>query len=413
MMNKKYVIGGVLLLLFIGGWFFTRSKTDDSFIYKVKKDLFVISTTTTGELEAKNSVKIMGPAGINNFGIWRVKIEDLIEEGTVVDSGDYVGALDKSELVEKLKTEQSNLLKSESKFVQSRLDTTLDLSAARNDIQTSKFALTEAEITLKQSKFEPPAIIRQNELNLEKTKKALEESKKNFKIKKKQAIAKMQEVGVDMTIASQKIDRIHDLLGQFTVTAPKAGMLIYKRDWDGTKKTVGSMVQAWSPVVATLPDMSVMVSKTFINEVEISKIKEGQLVNIGLDAFPEKQFKGKVSYVSNVGQESPSSDGKVFEVNIEVSERDSTLRPSMTTSNEIIISEIDSSIFIPLEALHNQGDSLNFVYKKDGMSTVKKEVKVGDKNENHVIIESGINENEEILLNIPEDEIDLDIVRIK
>jgi hypothetical protein len=58
---------------------------------KVMRGPFQIVVTTTGELEAKNSEKIMGPEGLSQVGIWRTTIEDIIADGSLVDSGQYVG----------------------------------------------------------------------------------------------------------------------------------------------------------------------------------------------------------------------------------------------------------------------------------------------------------------------------------
>ena len=81
---------------------------------------------------------------------------------------------------------------------------------------------------------------------------------------------------------------------EFTITATEAGMLIYKRDWRGNKMGVGAQVSAWDPVVATLPDLTKMISKTYINEVDINKVTKGQEVAVGLDAFPDKALSGIV-----------------------------------------------------------------------------------------------------------------------
>ena len=164
------------------------------------------------------------------------------------------------------------------------------------------------------------------------------------------------------------------------------------------------MMNTWNPKIASLPDLSTMVSKTFINEVEISQIKKGQHVNIGLDAFPDKKLEGKVQSISNVGQKNPNSDGKVFEVTIEIATNDSSLRPAMTTSNDIVIEKVEDVIIAPLEGIFSQGDTLNYVIIESGMGGYKKkQVELGKSNDNFVIIENGLAEGDEVMLNSPED----------
>ena len=179
------------------------------------------------------------------------------------------------------------------------------------------------------------------------------------------------------------------------------GMLIYRKGYDGKPMKEGSTISTWDPVVATLPDLSVMISKTYVNEVDVRKIQAGQKVEIGLDAFPDKQFTGRVIKVANVGEQRPNSDAKVFQVNVQIDGRDDLLRPSMTTSNKIVISATESATYVPLECLHSQDDSITYVYKKDGLSVKKQEVQIGDNNMNEVIILGGINEGDRLYLSIP------------
>jgi hypothetical protein len=125
-------------------------------------------------------------------------------------------------------------------------------------------------------------------------------------------------------------------------------------------------------------------------------------VQIGIDAFPEKKFTGKVIEVANIGEQQQNTNAKVYEVRILVNEFDSILRPAMTTKNTILTSIIDSVLFIPIEAIFNQ-DSITFVYKKDGGSALRKQVVVGLSNDNEIIIRAGLEENDEVLLVPPED----------
>lgn len=405
-------IGLSIFFIIILIFFFNNSKDDTKLPYLVKKGNLTISVTTSGELEAKNSVPIMGPSNLNKLRIWQIKIDDLIEEGTIVKKGDYVAALSKSEVIDKLQEEESQLLKSESQEIQTRLDTTIELNQARNELKNLEYAVKEKEIILEQSIYEPPATIRQAQNDVEKAKKALADMTANYALKKKKAKAQMDEVLINLHQAKRKIKQIEEILDELIITAPENGMVIYQRDWEGTKYKIGSMIGTWSPTVATLPDLSQMVSKTYINEVDISKVKVGQEVQIALDAFPKMKLTGKVTDVSNIGQQNPNSDGKVFEVIISIQEKNSELRPAMTTSNTIIQEAINDVLLLPLEALHNQGDSIAYVYKKERFGISKQEVKIGKTNSDFCQIVKGLTESSEVYLSIPEKTEDLTINRL-
>ncbi len=412
-MNKRnLLIGAGVLVVLVIGYFVVKGDKDAetaAILSNVKQGQFRVEIETTGELEAKNSVKILGPNQLRNFQIWQVTIQSIVNEGTVVKKGDWIATLDRSEFQTKFTAKQIELDKASSKFNQTQLDTTLQLRQARDELINLKYAVEESGIVLEQSKFEPPASIKQAEINLDKAKRAYTQALENYKIKKNQNIEKMREVAAELRKVQSEYDGMTKVLESFNVLAPEDGMVIYQKHWDGKPIKAGSRIDMWDPTVATLPDLTTMMSKTFVNEVDIRKVQKGQPVEIGLDADPDKKLIGTVMSVANVGEQRPNSDAKVFEVLVEINGTDPTLRPSMTTSNKIIASVLDSALFVPLESLHSQYDSITYVFKREGLNTIKQEVIVGQTNANEAVILGGLKLSDRIYLSIPSGLEDQDI----
>ena len=398
--SKIYLISLAAFLLIIIIWIFTGSGPDKETTVKVpvKFGKFDITVTTTGELEAKSSEKINGPVNLRDFRIWQIKIEDIIPDGTVVDSGEYIATLDRTELVNKMKDQELEIEKLETQFTKTQLDTTLELRTTRDNLVNLKYELEEKQIVVDQSIYEPPATQRQAKIDLERAQRNYEQAVENYDVKLRKSEADMQEINTSMKKVQSDYSKMLALLNKFTIFAPKSGMVIYRRGWDGQKQGIGSQISVWDPVVAELPNLKEMKSKTYVNEIDISKVKVNQKVNIGVDAFPDKKFTGTVTEVANIGQQLPNSNAKVFEVGIEVNEFDSILRPAMTTKNEILTSSVDSVLFIPLDCVQSN-DSISYVYAGSG----RKEVILGPSNENEVIIRAGLEEGEEVYLVPPAD----------
>jgi len=403
MKKRLIVIVSAILIVFIGYFAVKGNKGTEvaSLLVNVKTGRFQVDIETTGELEAKNSTKILGPSRLRDFRLFNVAINDIIEEGTVVKKGDWVANLDKSELQSKIQDAQLEVDKKMSLFIQTQLDTTLQMRQSRDELVNLAYAVTEREIEVDQSQYEPPANKRQAEMNLEKAKRGLKQANENYFIKERQNVARMAEVNANLLKEQRDFSGMLEVMNKFTVIAPEDGMVIYRKGWDGKAMKEGSTISAWDPVVAELPDLSVMISKTYVNEVDIRKIKPGQSVDIGLDAFPEKRLKGTVTKVANVGEQRPNSDAKVFLVTIQVFGTDDLLRPAMTTSNKIVTQIVDSTIFVPLETLHTENDSINFVYKRVGLNIIKQEVMVGETNTNDAVIIAGLNSDDRLYLSIP------------
>ncbi|HRG09442.1 MAG TPA: RND transporter, partial [Cyclobacteriaceae bacterium] len=86
------ITAGILVALLLGYFIFKRDTSSEAstILADVKQGEFRVQIETTGELEAKNSVKILGPHQLRNFQIWEVTIQNIISEGTVVKKGDWV-----------------------------------------------------------------------------------------------------------------------------------------------------------------------------------------------------------------------------------------------------------------------------------------------------------------------------------
>ena len=412
-MKKRIFILGMIVLLLLAVWLFNQSEATNFIdLYTTPRvGSFEVDVTTTGELRAKNSVEIRGPQGARDFRVNNMPIQRLVPEGSIVKKGDFVAELDRSEIMGKLQDAQLDVQSAESQVIQAQLDTTLTLSQARDNLVNLRFALEERQIEVDQSKYESPAVQRQAEIELDRAKRQLTQETKNYQTKVKQSEAQLREVETELQKKRNEIVKIRQLMAQFTVYAPDQGMIIYRRNWDGSKITEGGQISAWSPVVAELPDFSVMESVTYVNEVDIQKIELGQIVQIGLDAVPDKVLTGIVTNVANIGEQRKNYDSKVFEVVIEINESDSLLRPAMTTSNRIKIASVENALSVPLETIHAE-DSLTFVYKREGLDVVLQEVKIGLVNENEVIIERGLNDKDELYLSVPSDTSGIDQIRI-
>ena len=392
------IIGATIVVVLALIYWLSSGGTSDSqsILVAAKKGDFKITVTTSGELEAKSSLKIYGPQGLQQVGIWRVNIEDIIPDGTLVDSGQYVARLDMSEISNKIKDKETELEKLETQVTKTRIDTSIEMRAARDELLNMRYSVEEKKIILEQSKYEPPATIRQNEIAFEKAERALEQAIKNYQLKLQKNRASMQDVTASYDQAKRQLESFVEVRNQFTITAPERGMLIYRRNWDGKKIGVGAQISGWDNVVATLPDLSKMITKTYVNEIDISKVKVNQKVDISIDAFPDKKLSGVVTEVANIGEQLSGASAKVFEVTIAVNEFDSILRPAMTTKNVIITAVIPNQLYIPIEAIHNS-DSITWV----ATGKKRRQVLIGETNENEIVIKKGLKEGEQVYLTLP------------
>ncbi len=411
-MSSLKVILPIILILLAGGGYLYVSQNEENpqqqnLLTTVKKSVFLVHVTATGELKAKRSQEIKGPQGMRAAQIYQTNITDLIPEGTLVSEGDYVASLDKTELEQKMKDALTEVEKTETQLTQAKIDTTIEMRGIRDQLINLKFAKQEKLLQVEQSKYEAKSVIEQAEIDLKRTERDYNQLLAKMELTKEKAEAQISEIDASLRQTQLKLDRLKKLAGEFTIKAPKDGMLIYARSWNG-KVGPGSQISSWNPIVAELPDLTDMISKSYVNEVDVSKVKKGQEVKIKVDAFPDKEYTGQVIKIANIGEQLRNYDSKVFEVVVQVNEMDSILRPAMTTGNEILVNTYEEVLSIPMEGLYS--DSLSYVYYNNNGETVKKEVVTGVTNNDEVIIAHGLEEGAEILLIEPENPEELSFI---
>jgi len=189
----------IIVLIIVGR---ISKKKDIANLYaEAKKGQFEIIVSTTGELQAEKSTDITGPDFQQSRQIraMDIKITDMIPEGTVVKKGEYIATLDRTSFDNTLKDELERLTTYETNLEVKMLDTAVTLSDLRDNIKNLKFSVEEAEITLQQSKYEPPTTIRQAEISLDKAKRSLEQSIKGYSLKIEQARSDMKTIKFNLS----------------------------------------------------------------------------------------------------------------------------------------------------------------------------------------------------------------------
>ena len=396
--------------LFAAYFYFSEGETTSA-----QDDLYATATEgpmpihiyASGELQAKKSEKIKGPDGMRSVGIYQVTIENLVPEGTVVEQGEFIASLDKTELDTKIKESQTEIDKIQTQLDQAKIDTAIEMRALRDQLINLKFGMEEKKLALELSKYEPQAVRDQARLDLERSEREFDQLENKLELTKEKSIAQIEEINASYRQQEFKLNRLTDFQQQMTIRAPKPGMVIYVRSWDG-KRGPGSQISAWDPTVAELPDLSEMITKAYINEVDISKVLPGQNARITVDAFPGKEFTGMVVTKANIGEQVRNFDTKVFEVIVQVNEQDSLLRPAMTTGISILVDSIPSCVQVPLEAVFT--DSLPYVFRKTNRGLVKQEVLTGQSNDTHISIALGLEKGDVVSLNSPATADDLEFV---
>lgn len=193
----------------------------------------------------------------------------------------------------------------------------------------------------------------------------------------------------------------------YEVRATMDGTVIKRNVEVGDSVVSGLAEFGAGSVLMTIGDLSRMVVKLEVNEVDIPKLSLRQDADIHLDAFPTQTFKGAITFLSPLA-ELNDQKVKIFKTKVEVARADPQLRPGMTARIEIVLARHPNVVKAPIEAIFEEGNkSVAYVLAANPKSPpLKRLVKTGLKDEVEVEILNGLNPGEKLSLTKPEEKKD-------
>jgi RND family efflux transporter MFP subunit len=327
--KKRWILLGILGVLVAGGAIVAARGKDKSEgpkeppfrIGKVQAEDLQVSVREVGVVDPVTKVDVKSPVSGRVLGL-------KVREGAVVRVGDVLAEIEPD------------------------VNQAQSLSDVQSGVTDSRIRLQDAERDLANQKalFESGLIGRdalrivQNRRDL--AAQALRAAQMRFQI--------VQDRGIPISGNSSS--------QRARVTSPMNGVIIKKGVELG--QTVTSGVSSFNEGTAlfTVADLQSLIIRVNLNEVDIAKVAVGQPVRVTLDAYPQKVFTGKVTFVS------PAADLvekiKVFKVEIGLDELGEHFRTGMSANVEILGEKRDKAVSIPLEALQRrEGETISYRLK--------------------------------------------------
>ena len=170
-------------------------------------------------------------------------------------------------------------------------------------------------------------------------------------LNQEEVVSQQETVSANASLLQQqsRLKNQQERLSWTTVKAPMAGTITLLDIEEGEIVTSGRSAFSQSPPLMTIADLSKMVVKTYINEVDMERLRFDQRAEIKLDAYENKVYDGRVAEISPSGQERDNIIS--FEVIIEVVGSPQELRPGMSADVDIITYEEKDVLLLPLDAV--------------------------------------------------------------
>jgi RND family efflux transporter MFP subunit len=418
----------------------TAAAMGDVIVHPVKRDRFVHFIAQRGEIESASNIDVYCEVKSGTTGSAGVAILDVIPEGTQVKRGEKLATLDSSAL-EKERTAQQILCNtSEALLIQStNLHETAKIALREyidgtyvqaeqtilGEIFVAEENLRRAEGYLKYSEelaarnFYTTLQLEADRFAVDKAKNDLETAKTKLKVLRdytrlktikqmeadiKTTEAKMRTDESTHTLDMQKLAEIDAQIAKCTILAPADGQVVYNNDeddWDDNPTIIqpGALVRE-RQIIFKLPDPAQMQVEAKINEGNVNRVEVGMVATIKVDAFPDRELHGVVTKINDYPERTGwrGSNVKEYAAFVKILEPPTGLRPGMTSDVSILVEELPDMLQVPVQAVveHN-GQHYCLVRARDHLEA--RQVQLGSTNDKYLIVEDGLREGEDVLLN--------------
>ena len=397
--------------------------------HTITRGELLVTVVAQGILESSENTEIKCKVRGRNTVIW------VIESGTTVQPGDELVRLDSRFIEEQIdertkyahwsrsSAERSiaNVARAElavgeyeqGRYVSELMKMEKDLVVAEAQLRIAQNLLSHVKL-MEKSDYKSKLEVEGKDFAVDQAKLDVEVKKTDLKVLKK-FTRKQQLQSLNGNLASSKANheanaeramadasRRDRALGEIkycVVRAERSGLVIHPNaaQWESAPIAEGATVYK-DRVLLLMPDLTKMQVKVGINEADVDQLKEGLSVTVTL---PTKTLEGTVSSISSVTKPSGWWTGNrvTYDTLIAIP-AGKGVRPGMSAEVEVVIARYENVLTIPVAAIVELDDS-QFCWVKTADGTMRRPLVLGDSNDVFTVVEKGLKEGDEVILNPP------------
>ncbi len=257
----------------------------------------------------------------------------------------------------------------------------------RQELEADQLAVTKREIDLELAERNLDVLSTYTyEKDIETLRSNHQEAERNYERVVKQVERELVQSEADLkskeatyNLEKEQLDKLRDQISKATIIAPQAGLLVYANSSSGFGRSNQDPIQEGSTVrerqtIFKLPDVTNMVAKIKIHESSYERVSEGLKTFVRVDAFPDRVFPGRLSFVAPLPDSQQwwmNPDLKVYSAEVKLGGDTTMLKPGMSCSVEIEADLLEEVISVPVQAIFREGET-NFCYveREGGVTAV-------------------------------------------
>jgi len=368
---------------------------------KVTRRDFVRSLRLNGTVEAVQATTVSTPrlAGQN---IPSLVITRLIRAGSIVKPGDLIVEFDRQDQLKNALDRRVELNDLEQQIKKKEAEERAARTKDETEVQQAQTALTRAELEMLKNEFLSRIQVEKNEQTLQEAQAKVKQLKVTFELKRKAAEADLRILQIRRDRAENAMRQAESNADKMSIASPLAGMAVLRSIWKGNNMAEvqeGEEVRSGMPIVDVVnPDAMRVRAK--VNQADINDLSVEQAVRIGLDAYPDLSFTGRVTQISPLASPSVlSATVRTFVVIVTIQGSHPKLMPDLTASLDVELAREPRVLVVPRDAVRKEKDRA-IVRVQRGSSFEDRPVTVGSISAHEVVVASGLEEGAVVSRNI-------------
>jgi HlyD family secretion protein len=325
--------------------------------YTVERRDFVRSIRLSGTVEAVESTTVAAPR-LSGPSSNSLVITRLVKAGTIVAPGDVLVEFDRQTQLTAALDRRAELSDLEQQIRRRQAEETA--ARARDDSERlqADSAVTRAELEMRKNEMLPKIQAEKNTQALEQAHARREQLAKTYELKRRAAQADLRILEIRRDKAANAMRMAETNAQRMEVRSPIAGLAVIRTMWksQGMAEILeGEEVRAGVPVVDIVNPTKMRV-RARVNQADIHDLKVGQPLTVGLDAYPDLSFGGRITQISPLAVTSTLSPKvRYFVVLAEVDGSHEKLMPDLTASLDVELARLPNALVVPRDALRIDG----------------------------------------------------------
>jgi len=408
--NRKWLILGAVLLIAIGAFaayqvFAKQTQTVAGPAVRTAKAFvgpLAVTLRMTGQTSARNFANVITPRLTGPEARASLTLLQVAKSGTQVRKGDLLAQIDAQSIQDHLDDLYDTVAAAQNDIRKRKAEQSVESESLQQTLLVAKSSFDKARLDHQAAEVRTPIERELLKLSMDEGESRYKQQLGDVDQRRRSQASEMRILEITLDRHQRRVKRHEHDLTVFTIKSPMDGLVVMNTVWRGGEMAQlqqGDIVSPGMPILKVV-DLSSMQVEGSINQSDSDALRISRPAQIGLDAFKDLHFGGKVNSIGALAAGGWRSSNwiRTVPVKIAIEGADARLIPDLSAHCDVLLETVPNQLQVALAGVHEEGGKAT-VMVRDGDSWTERAVTLGKRNNTSVAIASGLAAGDEIRVN--------------